>query len=104
LEEAYLSNLYLDSLFDGVAVNPITQLMNDLNIIISKTGSFIRIATHKGHHAARFVARSWEGTDDEYSLLPHEDLAQCLNPLQKSFEIQKTASRLLIAVNLGFGS
>lgn len=59
-----------------------------------------RSARWEGSEACHFVMRSWVDSGS-FSLKPHDDEAQCKDPLQKGFEIQDALpENALCAVNI----
>ena len=88
----------LNTLFDGT-INPVAQIINNFTEYFGAQGIEFRLAEHQGYKASPFVMRSWSGTST-YSLLPHEDEAQCSFPEQADFEIQKTVKNPIVAVNI----
>jgi hypothetical protein len=72
---------------------------------LSLVGVKYRVAKYENSSAGQIVLRSWSG-DGEYAVLPHEDMAQLMDPLQSGFEIQKVAytGNRAISVNMCFAS
>jgi len=99
LEEAARADITLDRLFDGSA-SPQRAFIEALGGELAHQGrGAVRVAEHHGRKAARFVMRSWTNRK-QFSLLPHEDEAQCRCPNQAGFEIQEAADNPLVAVNI----
>ncbi len=76
----------LDTIFRGIE-DPVNSLMFGLKTLLSNDGRVIRSATWNGMSAGKFVMRAWLN-QEEYSLAPHEDFAQCRVEKQRGFEIQ----------------
>lgn len=85
----------MDQLFRGLE-NPHAKIISAL---ATETGATVRPAQHDGRSAGAFVMRSWNNSGD-FALDPHEDEAQCRDPLQAGFEIQDAARNPLAALNL----
>jgi len=98
LDQAEESTHFLDRLFGGT-VNIFETIISAIGAQLGKNGMTIRLAQHDGRSASPFVVRSWIG-GSSYSLLPHEDVAQCSAPNQAGFEIQKAAKNPLVVVNI----
>lgn len=99
LAEAAAVDGTLDRLFDGCG-NPQRAFVGDLNRVLNDRGrGGLRVAEHDSRTAARFVMRSWTNRK-QFSLLPHEDEAQCRCANQAGFEIQRAADNPLVAVNV----
>lgn len=99
LEQSRAANAILSALFDGV-VNPVAVMKEALATELSKRSRSLRVARHEGSEACAFVMRSWSGSKS-FALAPHEDAAQCTDPIQAGFEIQEAATgNALAAVNI----
>ncbi|OLF09652.1 hypothetical protein BLA60_17800 [Actinophytocola xinjiangensis] len=89
----------VDASRDGVRAlyantgNPITRLHTSL----AQRMSVARPAAHAGRQAGDSKAVCWNNNSGEFLLLPHDDLAQLSDPLQKDFEVQRV--RRVMAVN-----
>lgn len=59
----------------------------------------LRGARWNGAEALFPLIRAWDGTG-EFSLVPHDDLAQCQDPRQASFEIQSVPRYAACSINL----
>ena len=62
-------------------------------------GIYFRLASHQSRQASPFVMRSLSN-QEPFQLLPHEDVAQLKEPLQKGFEIQKAYDSTLVSTNV----
>lgn len=99
LAQSKLSNATLASLFTGVD-DPVARLRTELSAELSRRSRVLRLAHHNGMDASSFVMRSWVGSQN-FALAPHEDAAQCADPLQNGFEIQPAAAtNAIAAVNI----
>lgn len=97
--ESAKANVHLESVFRGLS-NPIETFRSDLDRELSRRGRRSRQAVCHDQEACGFVMRSWSG-DKAFALEPHDDEAQCRDPLQEGFEIQTAAKVNAIgAVNL----
>ncbi|MFF4016048.1 hypothetical protein [Streptomyces sp. NPDC001843] len=88
--------------FDDVLAvpdDPLTLFHEGLNRALAEEGARARLARHDGREACRGLLRSWHGRG-EYALAPHDDLAQCTEPQQADFEIQKVAAYQPAALNI----
>jgi hypothetical protein len=66
------------------------EIIKHLNTSLGMHGRTLRHATWSGDKVAAPLIRRWKG-EGLYSLVPHEDLSQCSDPLQAGFEIQAVA-------------
>lgn len=99
LKEAAQAERELDRLF-GAGVNPQQAFLDELRRPVAGLGEGqVRVAEHRGRKASRFVMRSWT-TRKQFSLLPHEDAAQCRSHKQAGFEIQRAARNAIMSVNI----
>ena len=99
LEQSQAANAVLPALFEGVT-NPVAAMKDVLSAELTRRSRRLRAARHDGLEACAFVMRSWSGTKS-FALAPHEDAAQCTDPLQAGFEIQEAAAaNALAAVNI----
>ena len=65
----------------------------------SDIGVVFRPASHEGKEASPFVVRAWQD-HGEFSLRPHDDLAQLDDVKQRGFEIQRISESRLVATNV----
>jgi len=70
---------------------------------LARDGVTLRRATWDGSEVASPLVRAWDGVG-EYSLIPHDDLAQILDERQRGFEAQDVASYTSCAANLCFAN
>lgn len=84
---AAVQSLYTD------ASDPIARLRE----AVAQRLGVARTAAHDGRQAGDSKAVCWNNNTGEFLLLPHDDLAQLSDPLQKGFEIQQV--RRVMAVN-----
>ncbi|SOD91593.1 hypothetical protein [Streptomyces sp. Ag109_G2-15] len=66
---------------------------------LARYGAGIRIAEHEGAQASAALIRAWD-KEGSFALDPHEDEAQCKDPRQAGFEIQRAADHEICAVNM----
>ncbi|SEG84450.1 hypothetical protein SAMN05216223_11577 [Actinacidiphila yanglinensis] len=66
---------------------------------LARYGASIRIAEHEGEPAGAALIRAWD-KEGSFALDPHEDEAQCTDPRQAGFEIQRAADYEICAVNM----
>jgi hypothetical protein len=66
---------------------------------LRRQGMCLRTAAMDGRQACPALIRSWDAAG-EFSLRPHEDMAQCLDPRQAGFEVQRVAKYEICAVNI----
>ncbi|MEV6766732.1 hypothetical protein AB0N16_40135 [Streptomyces sp. NPDC051105] len=98
LEESEQIAPALDEVLD-VPGDPTAVFYGGLAEVLAPQGIEVRRARHGDRQACRGLLRSWHG-QGEYALAPHEDLAQCTEPQQADFEIQKVAGRHVAALNI----
>lgn len=87
----------LDTLFSGTC-NVWQDFCQWLEPELGSHQMNFRAAEYNDEKAGRYVMRSWMA-NNEYSLLPHEDEAQCKVPEQNGFEIQEAANNAVVAAN-----
>lgn len=63
----------------------------------------LRPANWAGVKSATPLIRAWYG-QGSFSLIPHEDMAQCSDPAQSGFEIQDTLAHSVCSVNMCIGN
>ncbi len=96
-DEATAANKELYKLFSGLE-NPVESFCSALSEAMPDR--IVRLANWQGRDACGFVMRSWSD-QGVYSLNPHDDEAQCTDPIQVGFEIQDAArAHPLMAVNI----
>jgi hypothetical protein len=66
---------------------------------LARHGASLRIAEQQGATACPALIRAWD-REGEFSLEPHEDVAQCKDPRQAGFEIQHVPEYEVCAVNM----
>ncbi|MEU9082796.1 hypothetical protein [Streptomyces sp. NPDC048357] len=66
---------------------------------LARHGAGIRVAEHEGEQACAALIRAWD-KEGSFALEPHEDEAQCKDPRQAGFEIQRAADHEICAVNM----
>lgn len=66
---------------------------------LQRHGVSLRTAEMDGRPACAALIRSWDA-DGEFSLRPHEDMAQCTDPRQAGFEVQRVTEYQICAVNM----
>jgi hypothetical protein len=98
LDETERVSAALDDVLD-VPGDPLTVFYGGLADVLAGAGVTVRLAAHEGRQACRALLRSWHG-QGEYSLKPHEDLAQCTEPKQRDFEIQRVAGHHVVGLNI----
>lgn len=74
-----------------------------LRSALAEEGTILRRAAWNGAPVVSPIIRAWMGTG-QFSLVPHEDLAQCSDPRQEDFEIQKMRSRVVCSANFCIGN
>ncbi|MEW2290583.1 hypothetical protein [Streptomyces sp. NPDC047841] len=70
-----------------------------VNEALGQEGASLRIAEMGGRSASAALIRAWDKEGD-FSLDPHEDEAQCKDPRQAGFEIQRVLEHDICAVNM----
>ncbi|MFG3558429.1 hypothetical protein ACGGAQ_29050 [Micromonospora sp. NPDC047557] len=93
LSEVAAGTRALADLYAGTT-DPISAFRRRLGA--HQPGVAVRAARHGGRVAADSKAVCWNNAG-EFQLLPHDDLAQLSDPLQKGFEIQQV--RRVMAIN-----
>jgi hypothetical protein len=88
----------INNLFSNTE-NLLENFIQSLAEYLKPKNIHIRLAEHGEKKACALLMRSWSN-DDNYALKPHEDLAQCKDPKQHGFEIQKVVNYEPIAVNI----
>lgn len=83
----------------AVPGDPLGHFYAGLAGALAAEGARVRRASRGGRLACRALLRSWHG-DGEFALAPHEDLAQCGEPKQADFEIQRVARYHVAALNI----
>jgi hypothetical protein len=66
---------------------------------LAKEDASLRVAQMGGRTACPALIRAWDKEGD-FSLDPHEDAAQCKDPRQAGFEIQRVLDHDICAVNM----
>lgn len=66
---------------------------------LARDGVDLRIAEHQGAQACPALIRAWD-KEGSFALEPHEDEAQCGDPRQAGFEIQRAPDYEVCAVNM----
>lgn len=87
------------AVLDGEASSPLAWFRSELAGELSPQGILLRPAELGGQNACLALMRSWDA-DGVFSLSPHEDLAQCLDPRLAGFEAQCVANYEVCAVNM----
>lgn len=88
---------------DSARNNPWKTFVSTLEAHLRKDHVILRPAQISGIDVATPIVRSWTG-QGAYSLVPHEDEAQCSDPNQAGFEIQKVPAYNVCSVNLCIGN
>ena len=88
----------LDAVLD-VPGDPLAAFYGGLADVLAPEGVTVRLARHGTGTACRALLRSWHGRG-EYALAPHEDRAQCGEPKQADFEIQRALGYQVAASNI----
>jgi hypothetical protein len=70
-----------------------------VNEALRPEGASLRIAEMDGRSACAALIRAWDKEGD-FSLDPHEDEAQCKDPRQAGFEVQRVLEHDICAVNM----
>lgn len=96
LDEAARFHTAIDTLFAGIS-DPRKMIADALARLPHRPQ--VRLASWAGRAASPARALSWNASGD-YLLEPHDDVGQLHDPLQEGFEIQQTAERPLLAVNI----
>lgn len=66
---------------------------------LAASSVILRRAIWRGQEVASPLIRAWDGRSD-FSLVPHEDMAQCMDPGQLDFEIQSVPNFSVCSANL----
>jgi hypothetical protein len=87
------------ALLDAEASSPLVWFRNGLVHELEPQGISLRVAELDGQQACLALMRSWSA-DGMFSLSPHEDLAQCLDPRQAGFDAQRVPNYEVCSVNM----
>ncbi|SBU98627.1 hypothetical protein YW5DRAFT_05968 [Streptomyces sp. Ncost-T6T-1] len=79
--------------------SPWHSFRSAMNEELAGIGGSIRIAEHDGAQASAALIRAWD-KEGSFALDPHDDEAQCKDPRQAGFEIQRAADHEICAVNM----
>lgn len=79
--------------------SPWNAFRQGVDEVLGKEGASLRLAEQDGRPACAALIRAWDKEGD-FSLDPHEDQAQCQDPRQRGFEIQRVCDHQICAVNL----
>src|SRR5258705_1847824 len=66
---------------------------------LAESGASLRLAEMDGTAACPALIRAWN-KEGEFALEPHEDEAQCRDPRQAGFEVQRVLDYEVCAVNM----
>ncbi len=90
-----------DAVFDVLDVpnSPWNSFRSAMAERLAQNGADIRIAENEGDQACAALIRAWD-KEGSFALDPHEDEAQCKDPRQAGFEIQRAADHEICAVNM----
>jgi hypothetical protein len=102
LREASFARSAIDRVL-GSAGNPWDIFVTATREALACESVELRRAQWNGNEASAPIIRSWEGKG-EFGLVPHEDLAQCLDPQQRAFEIQSVPDFAVCSANLCFAN
>jgi hypothetical protein len=83
----------------GVTDSPWHWFRSVLATELARQGASLRLAQMGGATACPALIRAWNKEGD-FSLEPHEDAAQCLDPRQAGFEVQQVCNYDVCAVNM----
>lgn len=89
----------IEAVLDAEASSPLVWFRNGLADELAPQGISLRPAELDDQRACLALMRSWDA-DGVFSLSPHEDLAQCLDPRQAGFEAQCVPDYEVCAVNM----
>ncbi|MGW2317453.1 hypothetical protein [Streptomyces sp. NPDC001680] len=98
LAEAAVAEPGLREILD-VPGDPLAHIRAELARVLGGEGVVFRSARHDGREAGTALLRSWHGKG-RFALAPHEDEAQCGEPRQTGFEIQRVVGNPVGAMNL----
>lgn len=98
LSDAKKSQNSLSTLFNGTE-NIVEAFLFTLADYIKPKDITLRVAQHQGQKASPYIMRAFCNKGEDI-LKPHDDEAQCLDPQQHGFEIQKVINFEIIAVNI----
>lgn len=97
VREASALSEHVDSVI-GPLEHPWRRFLDTLDRSLKAAGAEVRLARYRGMDSAAAALRAW--TDQgAYALPVHEDLAQCMDPLQQDFEISNVVNYQLCAIN-----
>ncbi|OZM71761.1 hypothetical protein CFN78_18190 [Amycolatopsis antarctica] len=79
--------------------SPWASFRDGVSTALARHGATLRVARMHGTSAGPALIRAWTGAG-AFSLAPHDDAAQCKDPRQAGFEIQRTLEHEVCAVNM----
>ncbi|MFE2104814.1 hypothetical protein ACFXAF_02915 [Kitasatospora sp. NPDC059463] len=79
--------------------SPWRSFRSGLAAELARQDAVLRIAEHGGAQACPALIRAWDKAG-RFALEPHEDAAQCTDPRQAGFEIQRVLDHEVCAVNM----
>lgn len=98
IQQAKKARQGLNQLFQGTA-NFFVEFIMNFSAFLQKENIIVRIAEYNGEKASAFRLLSWPNSTN-FSLEPHDDIAQCGTVLQKGFEIQNVRNYEVVAINI----
>ncbi|MFD7979008.1 ATP-grasp domain-containing protein [Streptomyces sp. NPDC059071] len=98
LDEASAAQPGLDEIL-GTPHDTLTSIRTGIADALAAEGVRFRSASHDGREAGTALLRTWHASG-RFALAPHEDEAQCGEPRQADFEIQRIKGRPIGAMNL----